>query len=217
MTSLILVTKGQNGIADYFLSKKWTLGRAKTLEVPLEGVAIEEVRIWLKSSFLKRSEKETAVYLIKGADNLSIECQNTLLRPLEEPTGGVQFLLTVQSQNRLLPTILSRCLVVEAASVDKKSRENKEEREIWKRVISAWQDSSSACIALSDELLKIGAEKVFLIFFKKLSGGLRQLPTKKKLVVLRTLLDCWRDLRLRVNPRLVMDRFLFEGWKVIQA
>lgn len=45
---------------------------------------------------------------ITSADKMTIEAQNALLKSLEEPPKGTVFILTTQTRNKLLPTILSR-------------------------------------------------------------------------------------------------------------
>ena len=46
---------------------------------------------------------------------------NTLLKMLEEPTEGIYALFTTKNKNRILPTVLSRCQVIE---IKPDSREN---------------------------------------------------------------------------------------------
>jgi DNA polymerase-3 subunit delta' len=60
------------------------------------------------------------VVLIKQADSMSTEAQTALLKTLEEPPKGTVFILTVSSEQSLLPTIRSRAskLVVFKPSQD---------------------------------------------------------------------------------------------------
>lgn len=49
------------------------------------------------------------VILIEDADALGEAGANAILKTLEEPPAGCQFILTAQSLDRLLPTVVSRC------------------------------------------------------------------------------------------------------------
>ena len=40
------------------------------------------------------------------------EAMNTLLKTLEEPVPGIYAILTCENMNRVLPTIISRCMVI---------------------------------------------------------------------------------------------------------
>ena len=50
--------------------------------------------------------------IIDEADVLSEICQNKLLKTLEEPEEGAVIILAVTNRDNLLPTVLSRCVVV---------------------------------------------------------------------------------------------------------
>ncbi len=66
-----------------------------------------------KSSFKK-------VYLIKEADKMNHHAQNTLLKTLEEPYDNTYAFLVTDSIQKLLPTIVSRCIVLNFDSLVKK-------------------------------------------------------------------------------------------------
>lgn len=60
---------------------------------------------------------------IISAENLTLDAQNTLLKTLEEPPGEVVIVLGVSSEDQLLPTILSRCQIVDLASSEQSQNE----------------------------------------------------------------------------------------------
>ena len=49
------------------------------------------------------------VFIIDGAERLSMEAANCLLKTLEEPMGKVVFILLTTDDGLLLPTVISRC------------------------------------------------------------------------------------------------------------
>jgi len=50
-------------------------------------------------------------FVLQRADTLSVACSNRLLKALEEPPIGYQFILLAQRTDTLLPTIRSRCVM----------------------------------------------------------------------------------------------------------
>ena len=53
------------------------------------------------------------VFIIREADRITTQAQNALLKTLEEPPGTTYLILLTASIDRLLPTTLSRCQLVE--------------------------------------------------------------------------------------------------------
>jgi DNA polymerase III, delta subunit len=56
-------------------------------------------------------EGRNYVIVLEDADKLSASCANSLLKMLEEPPQGYQFILLASRQDLVLPTVASRCLV----------------------------------------------------------------------------------------------------------
>lgn len=52
------------------------------------------------------------IYIIDGADRISIQAQNALLKTLEEPPEYVVIILLAESLDALLPTVKSRCIQI---------------------------------------------------------------------------------------------------------
>ena len=61
-------------------------------------------------------EGKAQVYLLENIENSSNESMNSLLKILEEPKQGVYAILTCSNQNKVLPTIQSRCCVLKLLS-----------------------------------------------------------------------------------------------------
>ena len=73
-------------------------------------VTVEQTRELMREIQLKPTEAEYKVAIIAGADRLNVQAANAFLKTLEEPPGkSVLILLTIEPQ-RILETILSRCL-----------------------------------------------------------------------------------------------------------
>ncbi len=76
-------------------------------------ISIDQIRQLQHSASLPPFEGKYKVFIIDGAELLSIEAANCLLKTLEEPVGKVVFIL-LTTNGRLLPeTVISRCQRVE--------------------------------------------------------------------------------------------------------
>lgn len=71
---------------------------------------IEKIQETFKKSSLEGKAK---IYIIENIEYSTKEAMNTLLKMLEEPTDGIYALFTAKNTNRVLPTILSRCQVID--------------------------------------------------------------------------------------------------------
>jgi len=76
---------------------------------PRAEIGIDQIRGIQHSSSLPPFEGRYKVFIIDGAEQLSTEAANCLLKTLEEPVGKVIYLL-LTTNDRLLPvTVVSRC------------------------------------------------------------------------------------------------------------
>ena len=72
------------------------------------------------------------IYIVKNAQDMNQEAQNALLKTIEEPPQYVIIMLLATSANRFLPTVLSRCMVLNLKPVRDEEVKNylKEHRDI---------------------------------------------------------------------------------------
>lgn len=69
---------------------------------------------YIQDQFSKSAlEGKAKIYLMENIENSTVEAMNSLLKILEEPTEGVFAIFTCQNLNRVLPTIQSRCQVIQ--------------------------------------------------------------------------------------------------------
>src|SRR3989304_1356008 len=76
-------------------------------EFPILKIA--DVRILNK--FLKLSFSKKTAILINNIEEATLEALNAFLKNLEEPQENITFFLTSFSENKVIPTITSRCQV----------------------------------------------------------------------------------------------------------
>ncbi len=74
------------------------------------SIKIDAVREVLSQTGYRPFEGKRRVVLIREADTLKPEAQNSLLKNLEEPPPGTVFILTTAVPGVLLPTVRSRCM-----------------------------------------------------------------------------------------------------------
>ena len=72
-------------------------------------IGIDDVKDILHQTNLKPFEGLCTVIIFDGAENLSQEASNALLKTLEEPSPQVLIILLTNSEETILGTILSRC------------------------------------------------------------------------------------------------------------
>jgi DNA polymerase-3 subunit delta' len=80
-------------------------------------IGIDDIRGLQRSASLPPYEGKCKVFIIDEAEYLSTEAANALLKILEEPPAGVVWLLLAGEEERLLPTVISRCQRLELKPV----------------------------------------------------------------------------------------------------
>lgn len=76
----------------------------------IKKVNIENIQEIFKKSSLEGKNK---IYVIENIEFSTKEAMNSLLKMLEEPIPGIYAIFTTQNINKVLPTIISRCQVIE--------------------------------------------------------------------------------------------------------
>ncbi len=73
-------------------------------------ISVEQVRNLMQSVNLKPTEARFKVVTLVSADRLNVQAANAFLKTLEEPPASTVFILLSTDKQRMLETILSRCL-----------------------------------------------------------------------------------------------------------
>ena len=76
-------------------------------------ISIDDIRGLQHDASLPPFEGKCKVFIIDGAEYLSAEAANCLLKTIEEPPPQVMILLLTAEELRLLPTVVSRCQRIE--------------------------------------------------------------------------------------------------------
>jgi len=83
--------------------------KAKSAKAPSKEIKIEQIRALADFMNISTHRQGLRVVVLYPAEALNTPASNALLKTLEEPPPGTVFLLSCNSLDRLLPTILSRC------------------------------------------------------------------------------------------------------------
>jgi DNA polymerase-3 subunit delta' len=76
-------------------------------------IKINSVRDIKRISSMSSVQGDRKIFLIFDADQMNPEASNSLLKTLEEPTENTLLILTSSEKDRLLPTIISRCQMIQ--------------------------------------------------------------------------------------------------------
>lgn len=90
-----------------------------------KDISVDQVREVERAVSLAPFEGRTRVVIFDPADRLSQGAQNAFLKTLEEPPANALFVLIASQEERLLPTIRSRCQRVEFGMVPAAEIENR--------------------------------------------------------------------------------------------
>lgn len=77
-----------------------------------KSMGVDEVRKLIERVQVRAYEGGTKAIILQGADKMTVQAQNCLLKTLEEPPENTVFFLTAKSRTALLTTICSRCRLV---------------------------------------------------------------------------------------------------------
>jgi DNA polymerase III subunit delta' len=86
-------------------------------------IGIDDIRELQRNASLPPFEGKYKVFIIDGAEYLSTEAANCLLKTIEEPPPQVIILMLTAEESRLLPTVVSRCQRLELKSMPTKEIE----------------------------------------------------------------------------------------------
>ena len=96
----------------YLGSLPYSYRRVFVLNKDQENFPIETIRDMISQTQYATTAQESQVFVLCGIEKASIPAQNALLKILEEPPVNTGFLLIQSEGSLVLPTIISRCILV---------------------------------------------------------------------------------------------------------
>ncbi len=84
----------------------------KTFPYERNNILTEDIKNIVNDSVVYPLEGDRKLFILNNFDTCVVQAQNKLLKTLEEPSSTVTFILTTSSPYNVLPTIKSRCKVI---------------------------------------------------------------------------------------------------------
>lgn len=188
------------------------LSPASTIEYEGVSAKVDDLRHFVNFGVNLSAGLSGITLIIYDADRLSPECQAVLLKPLEDSREDVSLILVVKNENSLLPTVISRCVVVrhEELKINGKS--------FWKDVLDCFSIGPAKCLDFADRMDKVDTENCLEEVVVKLKSGLSNEVNLNRLKVLKLAIDCLSKVRnTNVNAKLAFGNFLISSWRLVKA
>lgn len=163
MTSFLVVSPLESQRSDYIktlLTKNaihlldTTIVNKQTSDKTTQSIGIEEIQSVKQKIFFKPLKGKTKALIIEDAHFLTIEAQNALLKLLEEPPEHTIIVLTTDSQDLLIPTILSRCSIIAFTNKAQPAFTDEEKKQYSEFLISLSNSSLSQKLKTAETLSK---------------------------------------------------------------
>jgi DNA polymerase-3 subunit delta' len=87
------------------------------IEENKKKIAVEQIRLLKQTAYLRPMSSRNRVFIVRGAEAMSEEASNSILKVLEEPPPASTLILVTERPHLILPTIRSRCRTLEFALV----------------------------------------------------------------------------------------------------
>ncbi|HSA83700.1 MAG TPA: hypothetical protein VLF20_02325 [Patescibacteria group bacterium] len=197
-----------------------TLTLETSIKQNTQSIGIEDIKHMQKKIFLKPIKSAFKAIIIEDAQLLTTEAQNALLKILEEPPEHTIIILSSETKETLLPTILSRCQLIQLEEQQRElSAKEREEIEtflanlpelgIGERLKKAeiLAKEKDKAIEYITKLIVVSREKLLsqIIHPELVSGSSDTLDTLKQFQSLHTLLKT-----TNVNPRFAIENTLLQ-------
>ncbi len=163
-------------------------------------ISIDQIREIKKSIYQKPILSKFKFIIIKGAQNLTMEAQNALLKILEEPPVHALIFLEAFEKVSLLPTIISRVKIIRTLS------EKNEE-------IPESDLATSDILALFDQIAQVDDPARWLdeqivaqhdLLTRTITGARRLVPAAKISKTIEKCIEAKKMLDANVNPKFVL-------------
>ncbi len=175
MQSFILIGS-EKSCEDYINKFKTDNGISNYLVVSYNPFKISDARLLQKTTSLKLREEEIRLIII---ENPTLEAQHAILKTIEElPAGNILF-FPATSKEELLPTIQSRCFIVNLRQGEKVI-----EHQLKNKILTITKDKSKHKIFETIDLLNTSLElsdieKVIIALRSVLLSSINEAPRAK--------------------------------------
>ena len=203
------IDKAKNYAFDFCLKNKIDKIDITLIESE-KAVGIAQVRDFQKRIFLKPFKSEQKAVILEAGNGLTLESQNALLKVLEEPPKNTIIMLLVESDESVLPTILSRCKII---LLDKDNTQQKDLAECQKILLSLKKGGVGDKLRLAQDKSKTKEEALSFIEDLILAEEniLQENPDKEFLNEIRLMQKTYTEIKsTNSNLRLAMENLVLK-------
>ncbi len=187
---------------------------------PKISIKIEEVKQLQKQMVYKPFVSDNQIGVIFHSENLTTEAQNALLKTLEEQSDSTHYILLVDNERNLLPTILSRSkkYYPTISEEEKKSQPNLEVKNcellsnnivetftFIDKIVEEEKESKGIIDSHLQELEKLLNSNLENAVYEKNHKNI-----KKNLLKINTLLTAKSRLKMNVNKKLLLENLVIQ-------
>ena len=207
MTPILLVVNDKRQVTSFVknLAKTHQVAPAYIFEIVPESkeISINQIREIKKQ--VAFSFSDSRIFVLYDFDTASYQAQNAFLKTLEEHAENIYFLLCVSSLYNMLPTVNSRCQVIDLRKGKETTLENELEKE-FEEVVSSLKNLYLAKKAFQIKTASEGIKTCghLLSFFRnRLEKDLHATMALREVLKTQALI-----LHNNVNPQYAVDRLL---------
>jgi len=176
---------------------------------PDPSIGIKDIRLLENFLSKKPYKNDKKIALISKAHQLTLPAQNALLKTLEEPPANSQIFLTTPNQHQLLPTIISRCHIIDLQAPLKLTQQQLKEQQtifqtITKNPLGENINLASFYAKSKSEALEFCQNQI--LYLRK---NLLNKPTPATALLIKKLLKTQKYLQSNVNPKLCLESLFF--------
>ncbi|MBI5123741.1 hypothetical protein HZA75_07820 [Candidatus Roizmanbacteria bacterium] len=200
MIPILILSKDAKLIGDYV--DKLKIGNLFSEVIPsTKEYSIEDIKGLIKET--KIFHPKIRIYFLANFHLSSIPAQNSFLKLLEEPPTNVQFVLSTNNKNNLLPTIVSRVKII-------KLRGNDSQNVVGAQFIAPIIEGLNLVkFTITDRESANDILRQIIIFFRERLEVDKNSPSIiKEIIRLKALLE-----NNNLNPQLTIDQALIFIWK----
>lgn len=176
-----------------------------------KAIGIPDIRNLQKDIFLKPGFSEKKIIIIEGFNQITVDAQNAFLKTLEEPPQNTIILILVNSLDFILPTILSRCNLINLT----KERKNTEDTDTYSKLFESLLENKENPLIIAQDYgknkesaLKL-LENLIILTEKNLSSNHQISKT------LKNLQETYSTIKsTNVNPRFALEILFLKLYKI---
>lgn len=177
-----------------------------------DSIGIEEIKNLQKQMIYKPFQEQIQIGIIYDAEKLTTQAQNALLKSLEDSTKYSTYILHVDNEKNLLPTIRSRSKIIYVKNQEKEQQPNNIDEDILeKTLLEKFQtiEQYTETKQKSNELIN-GIENILKtkLELQIKNGNINN--SKKILEQLKIITDCRAKISANCNKKLALESMLIQ-------